>query len=617
MNTRRYWFIPILLLLSLATQAQNLTDPYQILNRAIEAAGGLEKLNAVNSAYSEGTVVIVGTGLEGTFKNWQSYPDKNRNEVDLTVFTSTTGDNGEFAWSVDPNGKLKINKDEAIDQRREIAKRMQLNEYLDPQSEVFDVHFRGTEKAADFNCYKLVITNTINTDSIARFIDVKDFLVRQESNFTPEGNSTNSLSDYRAVDGITVPFYQKSTDIATGMVTEVKIDKYQFNIDMDMGLFEPPAQDVRDFEFTEGSSAENIPFIFHENHIYMKVNMSCTESLWILDTGAGMTVIDSTYAAELGLEFEASMTGQGAGSNVQVYFVTLPEFEVKGIHFSSQKAVSIDLMNIEKKTGLKFQGILGYDFLSRLTARIDYANELISFYDPAEFSYDGPGVLLDAPIKDQTFVVTMKIDGTREGKWSLDTGAGSCNFHYPYAKENGFQKRDGFKAMGTGAGGSFLELVSRFESVELAGFKIDKPIIDVSLEGDKGAFSQGDMMGNLGNSVMRQFVIYLDYKDQKVIVEKGDDFNAEFPRDRSGLQLQEADGKGFEVFHVIEGGPAHKAGFRDGDIVMAINGVNAEFFDGLIGIRKLLQGEVGTEFSLSVMRKGKTENLKLILNDLI
>ena len=71
----------------------------------------------------------------------------------------------------------------------------------------------------------------------------------------------------------------------------------------------------------------------------------------------------------------------------------------------------------------------------------------------------------------------------------------------------------------------------------MASFNIDKPLISIPRDKTQGAFSRSEEMGNLGNSVFRHFVLYLDYKRQQVIVEKGDDFDFDFPRDKSGLQV--------------------------------------------------------------------------------
>lgn len=605
------------LLFGAAVCAESLNNPYDIFDRHFDAMGGREKLDSIESTYAEGHMVIIGTGLEGSFKNWAVYPDKHRTEADLKVIHYVDGDDGIVAWQIDPNGKLMIVKDEESLKRREISKRMLLNEYADPNSDIFEVVLKNVEKFDNQDCYVIKITNSLNDDSLLQFIDTNDFLIRREISSGGEGEVETVYSDYRDIDGIPSSFRQKTIYHQNGMVQELELSELIRNRELDDSLFAVSSEDIKDFDFTEGDRAEDIPFIYHSNHIYIEVNMGCRHSLWILDTGAGMTVIDSSFADKIGLEFEGNVTGQGAGALVQLYFVSLPEFEVGDVKFAGQKAVAIDLSDIMKKSGLKFDGIMGYDFLSRLTTKIDYANELISFYDPESYTYSGNGTVLDAPIADKTFVVPAVVDGKYEGLWSLDTGAGSCNFHAPFVEKNNLYDRDGIEFLGTGAGGTFTEKLMRFDSFTLAGYTIEKPLIDMTKTAEKGSFQENEEIGNLGNSIMRHFIMTLDYKNQQVIFEPGGKFGMEFPRDRSGMQVMEADGDAIEIYHVAKGTPADKAGLKTGDLILDVNGIGINNLNGLKGFRELLQDKEGTEYSFTVKRGDKIKDYKLKLKSYI
>ncbi|MFZ1947861.1 MAG: hypothetical protein WAW06_09990 [bacterium] len=112
-----------LVLLSLAALAgtvfaQALTDPYEVLAEHYEASGGLERLKAERTKYFEATVSVMG--LEGTVKQWEETPLKKRQEVDLKVFKQISGDNGEYAWVVDQNGKFQVQKDEITLKKRQV-----------------------------------------------------------------------------------------------------------------------------------------------------------------------------------------------------------------------------------------------------------------------------------------------------------------------------------------------------------------------------------------------------------------------------------------------------------------------------------------------------------------
>jgi hypothetical protein len=249
---------------------------------------------------------------------------------------------------------------------------------------------------------------------------------------------------------------------------------------------------------------------------------------------------------------------------------------------------------------------------------VDYANETLTFYDSEGFAYTGDGAALDAPLTDNTFIVEATLDGVYTGSWMLDLGAGGNFFDGKYAMAHGLGRPDGVLQVGFGAGGRMLHRRARYETFEFGGYPVGKPEISVSdFDPDfRVELEEGQRAGILGNTLFRHFVLYLDYERQQVIVEKGDDFGKSFPQDTSGLSLWRPE-KVCEVLFVAPGTPAEEGGFREGDVVVSVDGTGVEQFDGLVELRGLLREEPGTEHILVVERDGETAELKLVLRDLL
>ena len=616
--TRLTGFLLFVLVLAFAAGADaTLSDPYKVLQKHYEAMGGLDKIKAQKSNYAEGTIDLEGTGLKGTFRNWQELPIRSRQEVDLTVITQTSGDNGEYAWSVDHNGKLQIARDETTAKTRKVQILTAQYEHLDPDSKVFSLTLEGIENVEEADCYVLRLANNINEIVTINYYDTATFFMVRSDVIMPDGQSQTVFGDYREVDGVQVSFRQTVSQLPTGMKQIVEITKFENNPAIDPELFQPPAADVRDFTFLDGKSSVEVPFQFIENHLYLYLTVGGLTRRWALDTGASVTVLDETFAKELGLEMQGELKGQGASNVVDFSFATMPAFSLPGLQFQEQQVAVIDISPLLRKSvGFDIAGIIGFDFLSRLVIRVDYAAETLTLYDPDSFSYNGDGVVIDAPLESNMFYLPVTVDGRYEGMWNLDLGAGGCDFHYHYAAEQGFLDRKGVDVLSFGAGGSQESRRLRFNSIELAGYTVPNPIIDIQLTEGQGAFANKRLAGNIGNTLLRHLVLYLDYKHEQVIVEKGGDFEKVFGEDHTGMQVINNLEDQLELIVVAKGTPSEKAGLKVGDIVTGINGVKAEYLGGIVSIRKMLREPVGTEYKVDVLRDGKPQTVKLVLGEL-
>ena len=157
--------------------AQEISDPYDILNRYFQAVGGLDLLTAEKTSYSEG-ILSIG-GMEGTLKTWISKPGRYRAEIALGPLNIIQGDNGEHAWILDQNGKLQVitNPDEATIKRRKVKRLIEEYAYAKRNSKVFTVNFEGIEPVDGKDCYVVKVSNNINFDSYTAYLNIQTCLL--------------------------------------------------------------------------------------------------------------------------------------------------------------------------------------------------------------------------------------------------------------------------------------------------------------------------------------------------------------------------------------------------------------------------------------------------------
>jgi hypothetical protein len=592
---------------------QEITDPYEILNKYFEASGGLERLKAERTRYFEGELAL--GGMKGPIKVWIAKPGRSRTEVNLVVISVTEGDNGDVSWTLDTNGKLqKMTKpDETTIKRKEVERRMADYEYADPGSDTFEVISWGTETVGETDCYIIKIANNINDDHHYYYISISDFKLEKDIAMQGERSGETFYGDYREVDGMLVAFYNKVVPYETGQAQEITWSRYESNPDIDPTLFDPPEETGKDYEFTAGAASEGIPFRFIGNHLFIPVAVAGQERLWVLDTGAGMSVIDKAFADGMGREMKGDLKGRGAAGTVDASFAVLPPYEIKGIKFKEQTVAVIEMSELVRRLGIDIAGILGFDFLSRFVTRVDYAGGLVSFYDPEAFAYTGDGRSLDLHLKESVFETHAVLDGVHSGTWLFDLGAGMTHLDGCYARREGYTSRDGVLRMGHGAGNEYQLKAIKADSIEFAGFTLYRPDLSFAYGGTDTVFT-ADKIGILGNTLFRNFVVYVDYASERVILEKGEKFNQPWPEDNSGLNIGwTVDRDGVEVLYVSPGTPAEEAGFEKGDILISIAGRAVEPLNGVIATRELLTAEPGTTYETVVNRGGTAKNLSLTL----
>jgi len=599
-----------------ASALQEISDPYEILNRYLQASGELERLLVERTSYSEGSLSV--GGMEGSLKAWIRKPGQSRIEITLGPLNIIQGDNGEHAWVLDQNGKLQVitNPDDAIVKRRQIKRLKEEYAFAKPGSDTFTVSLEGIEKVEGRDCYVIKIVNKINVDTYTYYINTATFIL-EKATFIEDVESRDVFyADYRNIEGLLIPFWTKEISHQTGQTQEIRITHYVSNPEVDLTLFEPPQHTTKDYQFVNGDRAENIPFEFIDNHLYIPVTISGKERLFILDTGASMTVLNQEFAEELGLQLEGELKALDAGGSVTISFTTLPPYNVRGIQFQDQKVAVIDMSELIRRLGLDVVGILGFDFLSRFVTKIDFAHELISFYEPKTFQYIGDGHVLAMHINNSLFTVQATLDRTHNGNWLFDLGAGTTSLDGRYALREGYTKKDGVLRMGHGAGNEYQLKVVKCDSIQFAGLTVYEPEINFAYGGTDTTFT-ADQIGGLGNSLFRNFILYCDYAGERLIVEKGDKFNHPWPLDNSGLQIAWSNNHEVEVLFVSPNTPAEKSGFVKGDLLRSINGIKVGSLNGVTAIRELLRAEPGTTYEFMVNRAGENKKLKLKLAQIL
>ena len=357
------------------SESAQLTNPYSILAAHFAAVGGLDRLKREKNSYMHGSIRFAG--MDGRLQVW-SEGMQYRREVHYPAFSQIEGDDGHYMWSVDLNNKHLIHKDPETVKRRKIRGLLEDFENLNPNSEFFRLSLMDAEEVDGELCYVIETRNTINQDIYYDYFSVKTFLLLKEILKEPYLEVTTVNSDFRKQNGMTYSFHKESEISPTGKTIVIQTEEYSINVPISQDMYQLPDHDVRDFSFDNNIHAEAIAFVFVENNIFLPVDVQGETHYWVLDSGADMSVIDADYAETLGLQSTGVLLGNATSSLAEFSFVHIDGFQLEGLKIHGQTVLSYKGLAstfYEPKIG----GSLGYDVLSRLIPKVDYANRQVSF----------------------------------------------------------------------------------------------------------------------------------------------------------------------------------------------------------------------------------------------
>jgi len=221
----------VVLLSSTAVFAQSVDD---IVSRNLAAKGGADKLRALQTLRQTGTVTM--QGMNATMTTSFKRPNMNRQEINVMgqtmvmVFDGTTG--AMLNPMVGPNPIAM--PAEQVDMMKDQSDFD--GPLLDYKAKGYVIDLVGNETLDDKPVFHLRISRkTLPPQDL--YLDGATYLETKMSTTIPgSGVMEVKFGDYRTVNGLTMPYSMQS--FAAGMmVSEMKIDKIEFNVPLDNSLF--------------------------------------------------------------------------------------------------------------------------------------------------------------------------------------------------------------------------------------------------------------------------------------------------------------------------------------------------------------------------------------------
>jgi outer membrane lipoprotein-sorting protein len=212
----------------------------QILDRYVEAIGGLAASEKIHNRVSRATVEIPAAGIKLSVTMYQARPNKAYSVVESAATGKIeSGTDGEVAWQISAtNGPQLLEGKEKTN-----SLHINIFDRLVYWRKVFkQVETAGIEDVAGKACYKVVATPP-DLPPQTMFFDKESYLLVKVS-MTMESQAgtiplESSLSDYRSVDGVLMPYKTVIKTIGPERISTV--DGIEQNVNLPADRFALPA----------------------------------------------------------------------------------------------------------------------------------------------------------------------------------------------------------------------------------------------------------------------------------------------------------------------------------------------------------------------------------------
>ena len=242
---------------------------------------------------------------------------------------------------------------------------------------------------------------------------------------------------------------------------------------------------------------------------------------FILNTGAGTSLLTPRLADELGITVSGARQGRGAAGRVPVAMARVESLAVGEARGGGMPVgITADLDRIGAAVGHRIEGDIGYDFLKAFRLTIDYRRRVVRLAPGGTytgFEVVGPvgsahaevPFRLAAPAKPLVLVPAF-VNGQGPHTFVLDTGASATVLSPELAAALRIETAAAEPM--TGGGGMLQATLGRASSLTVGGAALeDVAVMVADFLADLGRVLETPLDGILGYNFLRHFRVTLDY----------------------------------------------------------------------------------------------------------
>ena len=500
-----------------------------LITLILGAYGGAEKLKEIDALAmrAKGKVKEFSSisNAENDFDcNMVSKGDKLRIEMSVLGQQMITGYDGQEGWM--QQGDVIYPTDPAsVERIKEEIKHSLEHELLDLLDEKSVVEQKGTKELNGKICDVLTIKVpdeqliTLYVDQITHLVARSEFQGVDAEQGVP-AKITNDFLDYRLLLGTMEPFrvIEYTNDKKT---TEATQETTENDVTITDDFFRMPKQKIL-ARLAQGPV--QFPFEYAYNQILVKAKINGDkEATFIVDSGASQSMLDKTFATTVGLPLKSNFSVTTGGGSMHMDYlvaktVQLGDLTLDNIGFGVTEGAAFTQM----QPGNRPAGLFGANVLKQFLIKYDFVNRTITLSDPHEVQVPENAVVI--PTKPAMGNLGIVIEGELDGKvkipFLVDTGAAFNHLSGSLIKPI-LNERLLTVSKILGLDGQQVDVGAvRLQSLKLGGLLIDQPVFSVAADTKGSGIIGSTTLGILGNPLWSLFSLTLDYRHNRIFLER-------------------------------------------------------------------------------------------------
>lgn len=361
------------------------------------------------------------------------------------------------------------------------------------------------------------------------------------------------------------------------------------------------------------SGVVRVPMTFAAGELLFKARLGGREVLALLDSGAGISVVDATMPAASTFVPVMEIDATGATQKLRIGVGELPAVDIGGLRVTRLPTASVPIPGLAGLGDARPEVVLGYTAFAMGAVRVDYAKQEIAFARRAEDVVAKGARAVPMHALRGKLVAEADVEGV-PASMILDTGnSGAFDFFGRWAtpaRIPGPRPKATLRGLFGAGTQETAEILFRLRHASIGPLTVDDVLAQVSEQ--PGASSMSGLVGN--TLFARCDAVVFDHARRTLWLEGPCD--RPIPAARFGWRLVRSDDEAnpkrpWVLGAFLPNAAADVAGLRPGDRLLEVGGRPAT--SDLAPIWALEVQPEGTKIPITVLRAGVKHDVVLTL----